>query len=292
MTTLLDHLATGTTHVCSCWSITRRDGVILGFTDHDRELTFEGMIFSPQSGLSARALASSTGLSIDNTEAVGVLSNAAITETDVNAGRYDGAEVVTWLVRWDDVDARQVRFRGTIGEITRGAGGFQAELHGLTEVLNQPQGRSYLKTCSAILGDDGCRFDTSHASYRYDHTVDVATQGQVFRLPVLTEYNARWFEAGRLDVLTGAAAGLSAIIKSDVGGDDGRDVTLWTPLPAEIAVGDRIRLTAGCDKRAETCREKFKNFINFQGFPDIPGDDWLVSVPRSSETNSGGSLTR
>ncbi len=124
---LLAHLAGGTTHVCSCWAVTRRDGVVLGFTDHDRALTFDGVTYSPQSGLTARALASTTGLSVNNTEAMGVLSAAAITEADIMAGRYDGAQVVTWLVQWDNVASRQIRFRGTIAEITRAVGGFQAD---------------------------------------------------------------------------------------------------------------------------------------------------------------------
>ncbi|MFT6426340.1 MAG: hypothetical protein ACJAYH_002126 [Celeribacter sp.] len=36
---------------------------------------------------------------------------------------------------------------------------------------------------------------------------------------------------------------------------------------------------------------KFDNFLNFQGFPHIPGEDWLTSYPQSSDLNEGGSLT-
>ena len=88
--TLAAHLATGTTSVARAWSVERTDGVVLGFTDHDRPLQFDGITFRPDSGLSARALASTTGLSVNNSETVGVLSADAITEADINAGRYDG----------------------------------------------------------------------------------------------------------------------------------------------------------------------------------------------------------
>ena len=64
---------------------------------------------------------------------------------------------------------------------------------------------------------------------------------------------------------------------------------LWEPLRAAIAPGDMVRLEAGCDKRMETCRLKFNNLLNYQGFPDIPGEDWVMSVPRSSGINTGGS---
>lgn len=289
---LLAHLQTGTTHLCTCWSVTRRDGVVMGFTDHDRALAFDGTTFGPQSGLSARALASSTGLSLDNTEAIGVLSDDAITEADIFAGHYDGAQVLTWTVCWDDVAVRQLRFRGTLGEITRSAVGFQAELLGLTEALNKPQGRAYLKTCSAVLGDGRCRFMTGQPAYQLDHVVDAQSTAQEFSLSGIEGYHAGWFEHGELEVRSGVAAGLRGLIKSDIGVGDDRRVTLWAPISAPIELGDRICLTAGCDKRAETCRVKFDNFMNFQGFPDIPGDDWLVSVPRSNQRSSGGSLSR
>ena len=50
-----------------------------------------------------------------------------------------------------------------------------------------------------------------------------------------------------------------------------------------------IRLEAGCDKLFETFQLKFNNLLNFQGFPDIPGEDWVMSVPRQSGVNTGGS---
>lgn len=288
---LTAHLQSGTTHTCHCWLIVRRDGRLFGFTDHDRTLRFDGVDYTPQNGLSARAIASTTGLSVNNTEAIGMLSDDAIAEADILAGRFDGAAVQVWLVCWDDVALRKMLFRGTLGEITRGAGGFTAELHGLTAALNQMQGRSHLKTCSAVLGDRRCKFALNHASYQLEHTLAVSSDGQVFAVAAGETFNAGWFESGTLRVLGGAGAGLQGMIKSDIGTVE-RVLTLWTPLQAVIGAGDRIRITAGCDKRPVTCREKFNNFLNFQGFPDIPGDDWLVSVPRADRPNTGGSLSR
>jgi len=78
MSGLLEHLKTGVTTTCRCWALTRRDGVVMGFTDHDRLLTFEGVAFRPDTGLSALAVQQTTGLSVDNTEALGALNDAAI----------------------------------------------------------------------------------------------------------------------------------------------------------------------------------------------------------------------
>ncbi len=63
-----------------------------------------------------------------------------MTEVDIAAGRFDGAEVTAWLVDWTDVTARKVLFRGSLGEITRSGGAFSAELRGLMEWLNWPRG--------------------------------------------------------------------------------------------------------------------------------------------------------
>ncbi len=286
------HLAAGATHTCYCWALTRRDGLTLGFTDHDQLIRFDGVNYVPECGLSARALASTTGLSVNNTEALGVLQSDAISEADIDAGRYDGARVTIWMVQWDDPDARQVRFVGTIGEITRASGGFQAELRGLTDTLNQPQGRSYLRDCNAVLGDTRCGFDLSDPAFSVTLPIAATQDAHVFRFDTVSGFAEQWFEAGALEVVSGDAVGLREVIKLDQTVDGNRVITLWQPIRAMAKPGDLVRLTAGCDKRAATCREKFANFINFRGFPDIPGDDWLASVPRSNGNTSGGSRSR
>ncbi|HRK43953.1 MAG TPA: DUF2163 domain-containing protein, partial [Gemmobacter sp.] len=285
---LLDHLATGTTTVCRAWAVTRADGTVMGFTDHDRSLRFGGISFKADSGLTAKALQQSTGLSVDNTEAMGALSDAAITEADILAGRYDGAEVQSWLVNWADVRQRMLLFRGTLGEITRAGGAFHAELRGLAERLNQVQGRVYHRHCSAVLGDGQCRFDTSLPGYSAEAAVQAVEGAVVLDFAGLETFEDRWFERGRLLVQTGAAAGLSGFVKSDrLAADGTRRVELWQRLGADLASGDVVRLEAGCDKRSATCRQKFNNFLNFRGFPHIPGEDWLTSYPSSTTVNDG-----
>lgn len=283
------HVESGRTTLCRCWAVTRLDGLQLGFTDHDCPLTFEGITFKADSGLTAKALQQGTGLAVDNSEAMGVLSDAAIREEDIDAGRIDGAEVRAWLVNWAEPDARWLQFRGSLGEIRRAGGAFHAELRGLTEALNTPQGRISQKPCTAVLGDASCSFDLSQPGYRAELGAETVQARSEFRWDALPGYEPGWFQRGRLTVLSGAAKGLRGVIKQDRLEGETRVIELWEPLGLEIAPGDMIRLDPGCDKRTETCRLKFANLINFQGFPDIPGEDWMVAVPRSSNTNTGGS---
>lgn len=294
---LLSHLETGVTTLARAWAVTRGDGEVLGFTDHDVDLAFDGVVFRADSGLTASALQQSTGLSVDNAEAMGVLRDARLSEADIEAGRFDGAHVRIWLVNWASPAQRALRFSGTLGEIRRGDGAFHAELRGLAEGLNRPLGRVYQKPCSAVLGDARCRVDLTTPGLSAEVAITEVAARDRLRLPVLPGFAPGWFQRGQLEVLQGAAAGLSAPIKRDAshdgppGGPPGgyREVTLWTTLRAPLAPGDLVRLVAGCDKRLDTCRFKFGNILNFQGFPDIPSEDWLMSGPANAADLGGGS---
>lgn len=44
-----------------------------------------------------------------------------------------------------------------------------------------------------------------------------------------------------------------------------------------------------CDKRWETCVGTFGNGLNFRGFPDVPGDDFLTAMPATGGRHDGGS---
>lgn len=289
---LADHLATGLTTTCRAWAITRGDGVVLGFTDHDRDLWFSGITFRASSGMSARSLQQATGMSVDNTEALGALSDAGISEVDIRAGRFDGAGVRCWMVNWADVTERELQFSGSIGDISFADGMFRAELRGATEALNRPQGRVFQRGCPAVLGDKSCGFDLQRAGYAVELPVEIVEDRRVFRFAGLMAFEDRWFERGRVRVLSGGAAGAVGLVKNDRLTSDGRFVELWEALGPDIAVGDAIRLEAGCDRRADTCRLKFNNMTNFQGFPHVPGEDWMSAYPTSAGKNDGGSLFR
>jgi uncharacterized phage protein (TIGR02218 family) len=291
MSALNLHLQTGATTVARAWSITRRDGLQLGFTDHDLPLTFDGLSFLPETGMTARALTQSSGLAVDNSEALGVLSDARISEADINAGLYDGAEVTTWLVNWQDVAARKILFKGHVGEIRRSGIGFEAELRGLTEALNQPQGRVFQSQCAAVLGHAACGVDLTDPVFISQRAIEVITDRQRLQWSNFSGYDMGWFTAGRLQVLDGAGKSLSAWIKADYEQAGVRVIDLWEPLRAEVQVGDQVLLQAGCDKTSATCAGKFKNIVNFQGFPFIPGEDWLIAVPASAGQNDGGALS-
>ncbi|MEL6118485.1 MAG: DUF2163 domain-containing protein [Pseudomonadota bacterium] len=276
------HIATGNTTLCRCWAVVRRDGWTMGFTDHDLDLSFEDIAFRADTGLSAAALQQTTGLSVDNTEALGALNATAIREDDIEAGRYDGAEVRAWIVNWADVERRMLMFRGHIGEVRRREGAFEAELRGLTDTLNQPTGRVYQKNGNAVL-------DPDEPAFAVEVPIAEVEDRRVFRFAGLTSYADQWFQFGTLTLLDGQAQDLSGAIKRDYYENGLRVIELWRPIRQPIEPGDRVRLLAGCDNTVEDHTEKFGSLLDFRGFPDIPGDDWSFTDPSRAGDVDGGS---
>lgn len=282
------HLDGGATTLCRCWLVRRTDEIAFGFTDHDDDLSFEGQEFRASSGMDASVLKSATGLSVDNVSVLGALSAAGVTEADIGAGRFDGAQVSHWLVNWRAPRQRLLIFRGTFGEIRRADGGFEVELRGPAEALGAPAGRNLLRRCDASLGDGRCRVDTSASAWSGAATV-VRGAGAELSIDFVDDYRAGWFSGGRLVWENGPNAGLWARVRTDKIAGGARMLSLWQEPAFTPAAGDRVRVIAGCDKRAVTCREKFDNHRNFRGFPHIPGEDWVTAYPKDGEVHDGGS---
>ena len=55
-TELATHLAGPVTTLATCWRISRIDGKAFFFTDHDRDLSFEGNVYKASSGYSRTAI--------------------------------------------------------------------------------------------------------------------------------------------------------------------------------------------------------------------------------------------
>lgn len=163
---LQSHLDEGTTTLAWCWRIVRADGVTLGFTDHDRTLTFDGTDFEPESGFAASEVRSGSDLSVDAQDAQGVLSSDRITETDILDGRWDNAAVEVWRVNWAATSQRLLMRRGAIGQIRRGRLAFVAEVRSLAHVLGQTVGRTFQASCDATLGDARCGSISRHQRSR------------------------------------------------------------------------------------------------------------------------------
>ncbi len=205
---LAARIESGAATLCHAWIVTRADGVRLGFTDHDRDLTVDGAACRAASGWTQGAADGEAGLAAGGLALGGAVDDEGVTETDVLAGAWDAAGVALWRVDWRRPDLKVLMGRGRLARIRREGQGFVADLEGPLAALEPVIGRTYGRTCDAVLGDARCGADP-----------------------------------------------------------DGRT----------------------CDKRWETCVATFSNGINFRGFPDIPGDDFLTAYPATGGRHDGGS---
>jgi uncharacterized phage protein (TIGR02218 family) len=281
---LQSHLDDGTTTLSWCWRISRSDGTALGFTDHDRTLSFDGTGFEPESGFAASEIRAGSDLAVDAQDATGVLTSDRITETDILDGRWDNAAVELWRVNWADTSQRVLLRRGAVGQIRRGRMAFVAEVRSLAHVLGQTVGRTFQAGCDARLGDARCGIDLENAMYKDTGFVTDLLRDRAFMASGLAALDAGWFTSGTLTWTSGANAGrVTEVLAHGLDGSIATLTLLEAPVRA-IAEGDSFIARAGCDKRITTCSAKFANVANFRGFPNIPGQD---AVLRYASQNGG-----
>ena len=204
--------------LCHVWLTTRADGAVLGFTDHDRDLTFQGVLCQAQTALTQGASNQELGLSAPSSAAVsGIISSDALAAADIAAGLYDEAVIRFYTVDWTDPTVYVLTGKGSLAKLeARGGvddanGQFIAHVEGPAAKLDRVIGRRFGFLCDAALGDARCG------------------------------------------------------------------------LTADIIAGRT------CDKRYNTCLNTFANRLNFRGFPDLPGEDFLTVYPRSDNVMDGSS---
>lgn len=208
---LAARIESGAATLCHVWTLTREDGEAMGFTDHDRDLAFQGLVCRAATGWTAGAAEAGVGAGPGSMTATGALDDDRLTEADIAAGLYDHARVTLWRVDWLRPDLAVRLSVGTLSRIRREDAAFVAEVEGPLAALERVVGRTYGRDCDAVLGDGRCAVDL---------------------------------------------AGFPG---------------------------------ANCDKRWKTCVETFGNGVNFQGFPDIPGDDFLTAYPAEGGRHDGKS---
>ena len=288
---LAAHLSGDATTLCRCWRVTRRDGVVLGFTEHDRDLTFAGTQFLAASGFAGTETRAVNGLAAPGAEVTCGFSSAAISEADLVAGRYDGARVEVFTVNWKEPEAQHLLLKvQEIGEVSRAGGAFAAELRSFAHRLSQEQGRIYGRRCDASLGDGRCGVDLSIAGRQATGMVTAVEGRDRVLVSGLGGFEDGHFRLGTLRFDVGVNEGLTVEIDGNAAVDDGTRLTLWLPLESAASVGDAVTVTVGCDKGFSTCRDRFANGLNFRGFPHMPGSDFAYSYVKGESTHDGTAL--
>jgi uncharacterized phage protein (TIGR02218 family) len=278
---LAAHLASGATTLCHCWKLTPNADSALGFTDHDRDLVFDGVTFEADAGFAASEIEGALGLAVDNLEASGALRSGRLDAEKLRLGVFDHAAIEIWRVNWQDVSQRLLMRKGHLGEVTHGGTGFTAEVRGLAEALNVTRGRLYAHGCDADLGDPRCGVNLG--GFQALGTVAAAEDDRRLSVNGLSAYAGDWFRHGMLTWVTGSNAGRAGEVKAHVKGATQAVIELWQRAGLPVAAGDTFTIWAGCDKQFATCKAKFNNAANFRGFPHMPGTDFVTSFAKAGK---------
>lgn len=258
------------TTVALCWRVERRDGVAIGLTAHDRDLAIGGLVYRAAPGMTPSAISRSADLDADTMDVTGALTSSAIGETDLLAGRWDGARVVLFATDWTAPERTLPLGEGTIGAVETADGMLTAELRGIAATFDQPVVEETSAECRAELGDRRCRVAMA-GRRRFARVVTAEGAELTLDRPGPT---ANCYGGGRLRWFGGENSGL----EDGIARSDGSGVTLRRP-PRFAGAGALVELIEGCDKRIATCAARFGNAANFRGEPYLPGIDLLTRYP-------------
>lgn len=290
---LLAALTSRTTTLCLCWQAVRTDGTIYGFTDHDVNVIFDAgdgngtVLYMASSSFVGSDIQDQLGLAVSNMDLMGALQSDAVTDADLEDGRWDEAVITIFAVDYTNpANANTVMVSGTVGQVTAGDLAFQAELRSLGQHFAQYIGALLQPTCRSQMFDTGkgvdggCNFPKPPA---VASTVTAQTSRTSFTVSAVGSFptgtrgslSGGYFAFGTATGTSGANNGISREIFTS---DTDINITTFLPFPEDIAIGDTFDLQFGCDKTLEVCRDNFDNLINIRCEPYVPGTDFVFRV--------------
>jgi len=161
---LISSLSESVTTLCSAWKLELKDGRVFGFSEHDRELVIDGVVYSAGSSLTESEAEHRLGFASDNGAVEGVLDAASISEMDISNGVLNDAKLSRLKVNWQDPTQFVVTSVGELGQVTTRRDHYEIEWLGLSHKLSRSTGRVFSRKCDASFGDTRCGVDTSQFS--------------------------------------------------------------------------------------------------------------------------------
>ena len=279
---LSQHFSSECKTVAMLWKITRNDGIVMGFTNHNEDIDYDSITYNASTGFSPSDIDLKDNFSVDNLDIEGILDSSFITEIDLLNGIYDFSEVMIMLINYNSTqDGVVLLKRGWTGEVKINRDIFVSEVRGLAEKLQRNIGQIYSPSCRAILGDVRCGVDLS--AFTISSSVDSVIDLQTFTSNSLTEDDG-YFTGGELTWTSGNNNGLNMEIKEFTSSK----VSLSLPMPNSMDINDTFDIVSGCDKSFKTCKNKFNNVVNFRGEPHVPGQDKILETAGTRTVSKDG----
>lgn len=263
------------------YTITTIQGIEYLYTSYDTNLIVGGKEFIADGPLISREGTSlSLGIEVDNLS-ITIESNENTKFGDVpvtqafHNGILDGARFklerifIDMNTPTDTSAGTLVLFEGRIVEPELDRYGVKASVVSDVDGLKLQMPRNlYTPGCLNTL------FDTACGLLRQNFMVQTTIESGSTAARIICQVNQPqgWFTQGVIEFLDGGNAGLKRTIRMHESGA----LLLTLPLLEAPQAGQRIKVYPGCDKRLETCQNRFKNFTRFRGAPFIPVPETAV----------------
>lgn len=263
------------------YTITTVQNQIYRYTDYDFDLVIGGNIYIADGPVIKReGFNLSLGVEVDN------LSVSIETTDDVkfdllpivqafHNGQMDGARFKLERIFMDintptDTSAGALLlFEGRIIEPELDRYMIQLNVASDLDDLSVQMPRNlYQPSCSNTLFDSACGLNRQN--YAAESLIESGSTSA--RIICNVTQPQGWFTQGVVEFLEGGNAGIKRTVRLHETGV----LLLTLPLLEDPKLGQRIKVYPGCDKRLETCTNRFSNKDKFRGAPFIPVPETAV----------------
>ena len=150
-----------------CWlvEVWRTDGVVIRFTDHDRNLTVNGDVYLAAQSISMSDEVRGAAMRSSNQDVSGVIEGQTVKIKDLLGNRYRGAKVIEKMVDWRYPWVVFYEAYKKIIQIQFTMTGWVAKVESLSQALSRDKGGRFngvhSPICGYLLGGIYCRANIS-----------------------------------------------------------------------------------------------------------------------------------
>lgn len=257
------------------YTITTIQGIEYCYTSYDVNLTVQGKEFRADGPIISREGTNlSLGIEVDNLS-IKIETNESAKFGDVpvaqafHNGVLDGARFKLERIFMDintptDTSAGTlVLFEGRIVEPELDRYEINASVVSEVDDLKLQMPRNlYTPGCLSTLFDSACGL----LSAEFAVNTTIGANSSPSRILCDLSQPQGWFTQGVVEFLEGVNIGIKRTVRLHEAGS----LLLTLPLLEMPEIGEAIRVYPGCDKRLDTCTNRFNNRARFRGAPFVP----------------------
>ena len=280
------HLGQTATTLSKLARLTRKDGTVFLFTDHDRNKTVGAETFNAKGSFDSTAIRNTDKMRSEGAQFVGAFDSAEITEADLRAGLFDNATLDILAVNWADTSQGTIILKTSrLGKAVMGDAGWQIDVSSIMEALEVTVGDVYAVGCIVDLGSAKCkvRLDPPAWAATTAYTVRPARDAGLGSVVKPTSANRRHFKC----TVAGTSGGSEPTWDTTIGNTTVDGTVTWTTIQALTVTGS---VTGVTDRRtfADTATTEADGYWDFGVLTWLTGNNAGLVMEVETYTLAGG----